>query len=1057
MSQTDHNRAGELFLGARECSAGERSAYLDRECGQDDALRAEVESLLEADGRAAALDNVRGVDLCEGLRDIANKGGAAQEKSDERIPERIGQYRVIREIGQGGMGTVYEAEQQSPKRRVALKVIRSALISRQLLQRFQLEAHVLGQLQHPGIAQIYEAHIDEESSDQAPFFAMELLGGPSLGEFCATRELTVEQRLELLARVCDAVQHAHQKGIIHRDLKPANILVVEADAVETGHDATDGTTFATAVGQPKVVDFGIARMLDSDHHAITLETNAGQLLGTLCYMSPEQVSGRLAGIDTRCDVYALGVILYELLAGQPPFLLRGLAITEATRIVCEDEPSPLSSISARFRGDVDTIVGKAMDKQRDRRYATTAELAADIRRYLRQEPIQARPPTAYYQLSKFARRNKALMGGVLATAAALVLGLISSLYWLRQSTLREAQLQSVADFQGRMLTGIDVEDMGRQMLSELRTAARRFAEKDSDASDELLDRFDRFTSRLDATGIASRVLDEQILFSAVDTVGHEFADQPLVEAELRMSMGRVYDSLGLYDKARVQFRAAHELRRGLLGDDAPDTLAAARDESLMLAMLGWYAEARPNLTDAVERLRRMLGDEHPDTIRSLLRVATVEEAVSDYDQAERDCRTALDLARRALGPTDPLTIEAMASLGSQLRILQRTEEAEMLLRDALEASQESLGSDHPDTIAHMKELALLLDTERRYAEAEPYLQEVHQRYLVLYGADHPNTLSSGHSLGEHYVFTGKYDLAEPLLREALEKRRRILGPEHPATLRSLNTLSHLLIRTDRGERAVGVLQECYEVARRTLGESNNTTTVAACNLASVYSELGQFADAEKYATLAYEGRREIFGSDHYRTLSIQMVLAEIHLAAGRFEESEQLLDDLLKVIRDAGATGTPLYTSAVSRLAQARVAIDRAAEAEPLCRKLLTHCQTHMESMPGVVGLARRLLATSLIPQGKFDEAECLLEEALSALKEQLSDDHWQVHYTQALLGAAHYGQGKDDSIYLLRDGVKEVRKRQGQIKIAERRLILEQLTDYLATVADQDASAGGP
>jgi serine/threonine protein kinase len=323
------------------------------------------------------------------------------------LPEQLGAYRIVRLIGIGGMGAVYEAQQASPHRTVALKVLRPGLAMESMLQRFKREAEILGRLQHVGIAQIYEANSVSTPQGDVPFFAMELIRGLPLNEYVHRNLLPARDCLVLLAKICDAVHYAHEMGVIHRDLKPGNILV-------------------DASGQPKVLDFGVARITDCDIQATTLQTTTGQIIGTLQYMAPEQAAGNQAALDTRCDVYALGIIAYELLVGQAPYDLSRLAIQEAVRIICEEEPTRISSINRSLRGDIETIIAKALAKEKDRRYQSALELAADIRRYLSDEPILARPPSAAYQLAKFARRNRTLVGGIAAVFLVLVLGVIGT-------------------------------------------------------------------------------------------------------------------------------------------------------------------------------------------------------------------------------------------------------------------------------------------------------------------------------------------------------------------------------------------------------------------------------------------------------------------------------------------------------------------------------------------------------------------------------------------------------------------------------------------------------
>ena len=429
MSTGFDRRVEQVFGEAIELAPDVRKAYLDRACRGDDALRREVESLLahHHDEPDAFSDNQAGV----GYRLLGAATPATGPTPDSRdaagspvpIPEIIGKYRVLERIGEGGMGTVYLAEQEHPRRRVALKMIRAGIMSRSMLRRFQFEADVLGRLQHSGIAQIHEAGEVDTPSGPRPYFAMEYVQGTALRAYAERHHLGTRSRLELLARICEAVHHAHQHGIVHRDLKPDNVLVVDRTAVT----AVGGAAEFAELGQPKVLDFGVALATDSDLQMTTLRTDVGQLVGTLTYMSPEQVAGDSRQLDIRSDIYALGVMLYELLAGKPPFDLRHKSIPEAARMIREGEPMRLGAVRSVFRGDIDAIACKALENDRRRRFQSAAEMATDIRHYLAHEPITAHPPSTFYQLSKFARRNKGLVAGVVLSFVTLVAGTVLSL------------------------------------------------------------------------------------------------------------------------------------------------------------------------------------------------------------------------------------------------------------------------------------------------------------------------------------------------------------------------------------------------------------------------------------------------------------------------------------------------------------------------------------------------------------------------------------------------------------------------------------------------------
>ena len=432
MTPTQHERIEALFEQALALSPDERSAFLNQQ-DDDPRILSEVRQMLAAD--AAETDWLEQAAL--GTQ-FSIEGALTPGRAT--IPEQIGRYRVLGVLGEGGMGTVYLAEQEHPRRQVAVKTLRPGLVSARLLRRFGTEAEILGSLQHPGIAQVFEAGLVDLPHGRQPYFAMEYIQGRPLCRYAADEALDVRSRVELVARICDAVHHAHQKGVIHRDLKPDNVLIAEPD---TGSGTGRQAGFV-GLGQPKVLDFGIARQTDTDLQRTTLHTDADQLLGTLPYMSPEQMRGTPGELDTRVDVYALGVMLYELLAGEVPLHVRGVPLAEAARIIEEQEPPALGRYGPGLRGDLETIARKALAKEVGHRYDSAAALAADLRRYLDSEPIIAHPPSTWYQLRKFAVRNTGLVSGAAVGVFLLLIGVALAAWWALESNRSARRAESHA-------------------------------------------------------------------------------------------------------------------------------------------------------------------------------------------------------------------------------------------------------------------------------------------------------------------------------------------------------------------------------------------------------------------------------------------------------------------------------------------------------------------------------------------------------------------------------------------------------------------------------------
>ena len=818
---------------------------------------------------------------------LASAGPQPAAIAAPRLPSTIGRYRIIRLLGEGGMGAVYEAEQDQPRRTVALKVIKSAWADRELLRRFELESQTLGRLHHPGIAQIYEAGTAETGFGSQPFFAMEIIHGRPLIEYAAAKHLNTRQRLALMIQICEAVEHAHQRGIIHRDLKPGNILVEES-------------------GQPKILDFGLARVTDGDMQA-TRQTDMGQLLGTLAYMSPEQVSANPLALDTRSDVYALGVILYELLAGELPYET-SRHVYEVVKTIQEVDPKPLSSINRAYRGDVETIVAKALEKDKTRRYGSAAELAADIRRYLEDRPIAAKPASTRYQLRKFAQRNKVLVAGIGAVFLTLVVGVVASTWEAVRA--RRAELHAQAE----TATAQAVVDFLQNDLLAQASANKQSGPK----------------TKPDPDLKVRTALDR-----AAERVGDRFEKQPEVEAAIRSTIGQTYMDLGLYPEARRQLEQALDLCRKVLGGENPQTLRTAVKLGQLTDSLGKYAEAEALLSQTLEVERRVLGPENPDTLACMSSLCRVFSDQGKDAQAEALYKETIELQRRVLGPEHPDTLGNMANLGWVYLSQRKNAEAEALFQQTLEVRSRVLGSEHPDTLSAMVSLGWAYNIENKYAQAEVLENQALEIQRRVLGPGHPGTLGTMNNLARTYANERKYAEAEALLSQTLEVERRVLGAEHPTTLISMTNLSRVYLGRGKYAQAEALYRQIVEIRSRVLSPNHPATTGAESDLAWVEMAQGKYAEAEALYGQTIEIRRRFLGAEYPDTLLVVEGLAETYKFEGKYVQAVALYKQTLEIRRRTEGPDDPATLSTMSSLADVYKSERRYPEAETLVKHVL--------------------------------------------------------------------------------------------------------------------------
>jgi serine/threonine protein kinase len=967
------NRVRSIFLHAVENVPPERwEAYLDEVCGNDADLRARVKVLLEADQMADSL--LGGPEPTDPLEPPAT--AVLPRPPAEGPGTVIGPYKLLEVLGEGGMGVVYMAEQARPvRRRVALKIIKPGMDTRQVIARFEAERQALALMDHPNIAKVLDAGA---TLTGRPYFVMELVKGVPITTYCDTVHLTTRDRLELFIPVCQAIQHAHQKGIIHRDIKPSNVMITMVDGKPV----------------PKVIDFGVAKAIDQRLTEQTMFTQHGTIVGTFEYMSPEQAEMTGLDIDTRSDIYGLGVLLYELLAGSTPLereKIRQAAYSEILRMIREEEPPKPSTrlsdsgdraaslaaqrrseptrLAKQVRGELDWIVMKAIDKDRTRRYETASGLARDIQRHLDGDPVDAGPPSAWYKLRKFGRKHRTVMLTTASFAALLLIAAALSTYLAVRATnaerLAKRRLGEVEQANTATTRALAETTKAKIAAQAAEKSARAEADKskaiNSFLTEDLLTQADP-----NRNSPENRITLLEVLDRAAEKVGERFHDKPELEEKLRQTIAETYLSLASWPKAEHQWRAALQSARLRLGADSSEALVIESELGYVLRLRGLTQQSLPLAQRAFEGLARVLGPDHTETLESENKLAGAYRAAGRTVEAIKLLEEVLRLKKAKLGADDPSTLQSLSNLAVLYHTAGRTADAVPLLEESLKLQEAKTGPDNFVTLYYRHNLAMAYSTVGRTADAIKMLELTLKSRVVKPGPDHPDTLNCRLSLAMAYRVAGRTADAVKMVEETVRLMTAKLGAEHPSTLIALNNLARAYQDAGRATEAIKHYEHTLQVQTAKLGAGHPDTVTTRNNLAAVYGTTGQLAKAEAHIREALEHARKGYGAEDPRAAEAMAWLGRNLLLQQRFTEAEPLLRECL-MIRERRLPDDWARFQTQSLLGGALFGQKRFAEAEPL---LVT----------GYEGLKARTVKRPPPPQTYMAEAAERIKRLYAAL-----------------------------------------------------------------------------
>jgi non-specific serine/threonine protein kinase/serine/threonine-protein kinase len=999
MTHEEWKGAWEVYLRAAELAGPDRDRYLLESCADNPVVREEVLQLL-----ASSEDDAPTI---------------------EETPAVIGPYRLIRSIGEGGMGTVFLAEQERPlRRKVALKLIRHGLHTREVLARFEIERQALAILDHPNIARVFDA--GSAPPHGHPYFVMEFVDGLPINRYCEEREVDVRGRLVLIQQVCVAIQHAHSKAIIHRDIKPANVLVTEQEGVPV----------------PRVIDFGIAKAIGIAGAGETMATGFGSIVGTLPYMSPEQAI-QSPDVDARTDIYSIGVLLYELLTGTTPLACDGdasVSLPLALKRLAEEEPPPPSSrmrqsaasrrLSRTLQSEIDWIVMKALEKDRDRRYQTANALARDIQRYLDGEPVEAGPPSRSYRLGKLARRYRAW----LATAAIFMLVLIAATVVSMREAFRAMRAEQAA-----------VEQRDRARVAETNVRAQRDRAL---AAEERISKAQELTltekSRADSEAATARAVAEFLqndllaqaspnaqagltrkpdpnltvraaLDRAAAALGERFRNQPSVRASLEHTMANAYLDLGLFAQAREHAMHAVDVRKKALGARHPDTLASMDLLAIVYRNESQFAAAEKIWMELYRYQRSTFGESHTGTLKSMHSLAALHRSQGRYKQSAALYERVLRIRRQVLGPEDPETMRTANNLAYAYMFLERTNEARLLHEENLKLRRRTLGAEHPDTLISMSNLALAYQHLRRYGEAQSLIEEALTIQRRLLGPGHASTLTTMLNLGLLLRSLGKLPEAEKVYTEGLEHARRTGQERSQLALTMMNNLGNVYQATAQFARAEEVLHRAWVMSRETLGAEHPDTLRPRLNLGNAYRKQHKFQQAESMITFVVDARRRLFGAEAATTLLAMSSLVELYLDMARYTQAGELARQVWETRKRLLGEENPSTVESLVQRAKAAMLLGDDAEALKWGGQAFA-IRRRIHGNEGAATLeVVEVMALNSLKSGRAKEAEESFATCLAARQRTAGEADPATLQTMLYLASSLEQQGQSDRAETLR------------------------------------------